>query len=177
MKEELPIRKKNRMEKYDYARAGKYFVTICVSNRVQLLWEDVDEYGEYWELSKYGHIVECGIQRVGQIYKTVSIDKFCVMPDHIHAIISIEKNMCRGEQCSPDGRDLPENESVNLSRVIKQMKGIITKEIGFSIWQKSYYDHVIRNEIEYARIWQYIEENPIKRLMGKSGRNDLTFLD
>ena len=100
-----------------------------------------------------------------------------VMPDHIHAIISIEKNMCRGEQCSPDGRDLPENESVNLSRVIKQMKGIITKEIGFSIWQKSYYDHVIRNEIEYARIWQYIEENPIKRLMGKSGRNDLTFLD
>ena len=72
---------------------------------------------------------------------------------------------------------LPENESVNLSRVIKQMKGIITKEIGFSIWQKSYFDHVIRNEIEYARIWQYIEENPIKRLMGKSGRNDLTFLD
>ena len=49
-----------------------------------------------------------------------------------------------------------------MSRIIQQFKGKITKEVGFSIWQKSFYDHIIRDETDYLRIWDYIEYNPDK---------------
>ncbi len=49
-----------------------------------------------------------------------------------------------------------------VSRIIKQMKGYVSKKIGKSVWQKSFYDHVIRNENDYLEIWQYIDSNPAK---------------
>ncbi len=49
-----------------------------------------------------------------------------------------------------------------MSTIVQQMKGVVTKRIGFSIWQKSYHDHIIRNEKEYLKIWEYIENNPLK---------------
>ena len=49
-----------------------------------------------------------------------------------------------------------------ISRVIQQMKGAITKRVGQNIWQKLYHDHVIRNEADYLKIWQYIDSNPAK---------------
>ena len=71
------------------------------------------------------------------------------MPNHIHMIITNTNN--ERTQFAP-----------TISRIIKQMKGIITKEIGYSIWQKSFHDHIIRNEKEYNLIAEYIENNPIK---------------
>lgn len=170
MQRELPVRKKNRLEGYDYARMGKYFVTMCVEDRANLLWEDLSEHGEYWELSKHGKIVEKEIQHLGCIYSNVHLDQYCIMPEHIHMIISIEMQTCRGELCSPDV-------SPSLSRIVKQFKGSVTKQLGFSIWQKTYYDRIIRNEEEYERVKKYISDNPLNRLSGKSSGNDLTFLD
>lgn len=73
------------------------------------------------------------------------------MPDHIHMIIFIMPNENGRTQFAP-----------TLSRIIKQFKGSITKQIGFSIWQKSFNDHIIRNEKSYLEIWKYIDGNPLK---------------
>jgi len=75
------------------------------------------------------------------------------MPNHIHMIVAINS-----------GRLViaPTQATPNLSTIIKQFKTAVTKQIGFSLWQKSYHDHIIRNEDEYQRIWQYIDENPAR---------------
>ena len=72
------------------------------------------------------------------------MDAYVIMPNHIHAIISIE-----------------EAQTITISRIINQYKGIVTKQLGYSIWQKSYYDHIIRNEKEYYKIIEYIQNNII----------------
>jgi len=170
MRQELPVRKKNRLENYNYELIGKYFVTICIADRVCLLWEDLSEHGEYWALSKYGIMIEEEIKRLNQTYSNVHVDQYCIMPEHIHMIISIDMQTCRGELCSPA-------DSPSLSRVIKQFKGGVTKKAGFSMWQKSYHDRIIRDEEEYLKICRYIDENPAKRLSGESDEKNLTFLD
>ena len=76
------------------------------------------------------------------------------MPDHIHMILFIDTK--RRTQFAP-----------TISRVVKQFKGAVTKQLGFSIWQKSFNDKIIRNEKAYLEIWRYIDENPIKYLYEK----------
>ena len=74
------------------------------------------------------------------------------MPNHIHLLLRIDTD--------PDGREMS---APTISRVIQQMKGAVTKRIGTSIWQKLFHDHVIRNERDYLKIWEYIEGNPSRR--------------
>ncbi len=85
------------------------------------------------------------------IYPNVCVDKFCIMPNHIHLIIFILADESGRTQFAP-----------TLCRVIKQFKGAVTKQLGVSIWQKSFIDRVIRNEIGYQEVWQYIDNNPRK---------------
>lgn len=150
----LPKRKQIRLEGYDYSSCGAYFVTICVADKYHLL-RDVGANGvrpdELPPLSDIGKIVDDEIQKLNTIYENVVVDKYCIMPDHIHAIIMILSDESGRTQFAP-----------TLSRIIKQFKGSITKQIGFSIWQKSFNDRIIRNQKAYQEVWQYIDQNPIK---------------
>ena len=150
----LPKRKQIRLENFDYSTAGAYFITICVANRAKLFWTNCR--GELSSpdnapLSKIGVIVDNEIQRLNTIYDAVSVDKYCIMPDHIHFIICIDTDESGRTQFAP-----------TISRIIKQFKGSVTKQLGRPIWQKSFIDRVIRNEKEYKAVWEYIENNPIK---------------
>ena len=146
---ELPVRKSIRLNNYDYSNTGYYFITICVKDRHELLWnEPVGTRIARPSLSGIGEVVEKAIENIHKIYEFVGIDKYVVMPNHIHMIITIRN----------DGRT---QFAPTISRIIKQFKGLITKQIGFSIWQKSFHDHIIRDEAEYQRIWQYIDENSL----------------
>ena len=98
--------------------------------------------------SKIGKIVDENISILNNIYETVRVDKYVIMPNHIHLIVVIQNGRT---QFAP-----------TVSRIIKQFKGKITKQVGFCIWQKSFYDHIIRDEKDYLRIWEYIENNPYK---------------
>ena len=109
------------------------------------------------ELSDVGMIVKNEIQKMNAVYDAVTIDKYCIMPDHIHFIISINTNENGRTQFAP-----------TISRVMKQFKGSITKQIGRPIWQKSFYDHGIRNQQDYDEIWEYIENNPLKYALKKA---------
>ncbi len=90
-------------------------------------------------------------QKIDTVYPAVCVDKYCIMPDHIHLIVSVNADENGRPQVAP-----------TISRVIKQFKGSLTKKIGRSIWQKSFYDHGIRNQQDYDEIWEYIENNPLK---------------
>lgn len=158
MKTELPKRKRIRLETYDYASSGAYFVTICIYDRVAMLWEQVGaDIIRPQELSKYGRIVESAILSLSDHYENVTVDKYCIMPDHVHMILFIHSEV--------NGRMIS---TPTLSTIVGQMKRWVSRRIGFSMWQKSFYDRIIRDEEEYKQIWKYIDENPIKiRIAGE----------
>ena len=157
---ELPKRKNTRLKDYDYSQNGAYFITICTQDKKHLLGEIVGEENldepsvgancVRPQLSSSEQMVENEIATLSKIYEGVAVDKFVIMPNHIHMILVID---CEGGRT----QFVP-----TTSRIVKQFKGIITKQIGTSIWQRSYHDHIIRNENEYQEIWQYIDGNPAR---------------
>ena len=154
---ELPKRKAIRIEDYDYSTPGAYFITVCTANREKIFWSN--RRGELCSpanipLSDIGIIVDKEIQKLNSVYDAVSVDKYCIMPDHIHMILTIEATEDGRTQFAP-----------TISRIIKQFKGSITKQIGSLIWKRSFYDHGIRNQQDYDEIWEYIENNPLKYLL------------
>ena len=160
----LPIRKANRLKNYDYNLCGSYFITICVKERHAMLSNISGPPGTSAPtvtLSEYGIIVEHALRSVGADNLPVSIDTYCIMPDHVHFILTIVGGDVLG---APDNMmsDIPQIKIV--PSVITWLKKIINKQIGFDIWQRSYYDHIIRDEDEYWNVYQYIQDNPAKWL-------------
>ena len=151
-------RNRIRLENYDYSSDGAYFITICIGKNDISLWETVAancvRQNVTPELSVIGKLIDKEILKIETIYDSITVDKYCIMPDHIHMILFIDTK-CR-TQFAP-----------TISRVVKQFKGAVTKQLGFSIWQKSFNDKIIRNEKAYLEIWRYIDENPIKYLYEK----------
>lgn len=159
---DLPHRKANRLQDYDYSSNGAYFVTICTQHRRQLLSEIV---GDGFPVPKpCGKIAEEWLQQIPVKYTSVSVDRYVIMPDHIHILLRIDGVLGTG------------NPSPTLGNVIGWYKYQVTKEVnmrfeqqGDRLFQRSYYDHVIRNQQDYDEIWNYIEENPQKWLHKSRG--------
>lgn len=154
---DLPKRKNIRLHNYNYSYNGAYFITICTKNKENLLWKNVGANCvrplDQLPLSKIGIVIENEIYKLNTVYENIKVDKYQIMPNHIHLIIFIYEDSNGRTQFAP-----------TISRIIKQFKGSITKQIGFSIWQKSFYDRIIRNEKEYQSVWNYIHNNPLKYL-------------
>ena len=147
---ELPTRKANRLPDYDYSTANAYFITICANDRKNLFWQPVGATTGRPQLSVCGRIILQNIQLIYRHYPAVTVDHYVIMPDHIHLLLQIHAD---------GGRPMT---APTVSRIIKQFKGIVTKQIGRSIWQKGFYDHIIRDENDYFTKRQYIEENIAK---------------
>ena len=159
----LPKRKQIRLKGYDYSSVGSYHITICTKNKKCLFWNNVGAtfgrpQAEY-SLSEYGRIVDNEIGKIGTIYDSVLIDKYVVMPNHVHMIISIISDELGRPQVAP-----------TVPRIIQQFKGSVSKQIGFPVWQKGYIDHIIRGQQDYDETWQYIDENPLKWFLKKDER-------
>ena len=135
-------RKNPRLKNYDYTLSGYYFITLCTKDKINYFGEIRDE---KIKLNNLGKFVYNNIKKLEEIYRNIKVDKFVVMPNHIHLIIIMKQKA-----------------GFDVSRIIKEYKEWITKKIKKSIWQKSYYDHIIRNKNDYLRIWQYIDQNIIK---------------
>lgn len=154
---DLPKRKNIRLNDYNYSSNGAYFITICTKNKENLLWKNVGANCvrplDQLPLSKIGIVIENEIYKLNTVYENIKVDKYQIMPNHIHLIIFIYEDSNGRTQFAP-----------TISRIIKQFKGSITKQIGLSIWQKSFYDRIIRNEKEYQSVWNYIHNNPLKYL-------------
>lgn len=148
---ELPKRKPTRLKGYDYSTPGMYFVTICTHNRKCILSHIVGE-GlcalPHNELTKIGKDVEISIQYINNQYYNVCIEKYVIMPNHIHLIV--ELNLTGGHGNPP------------LQDVIAQFKSYTTKKYGDILWQRSFHDHIIRGKEDYEKIWKYIDTNVLK---------------
>lgn len=151
---ELPKRKNIRLAEYDYSTPGAYFITICTENRRNLFWRDVgaiiDRPGNV-PLTNLGVTVQQCILDIPKHYTAITVDHFVIMPNHIHLLLQIHTDDNGQAAIAP-----------TISRAIRLMKGAVSKEAGFSVWQKGFYDHVIRNHKDYQEIWNYIEGNPGK---------------
>ena len=149
---ELPKRKQNRLAEYDYSTPNAYFITVCTKNRKNLFWMDVGAAigrPENIPLTNLGMIVQQVIRDIPGYYPTITVDHAVIMPNHIHLLLQINTDI--------DGRPMA---APTISTVINQTKGVISKKAGFPVWQKGFYDHVIRGERDYMDVWNYIEGNP-----------------
>ena len=138
------------MIEFNYANDGFYFITICSHNKNNL-------FGNINSLNEIGKIAKTELENIPTHFNNVKIDKYVIMPNHIHCIVVIGCD-AKAERSRP----FP-----TLSTVIGLYKSGVSKRIhelcpDILVWQKSYHDHIIRNEDDYLRIWQYIDENPAK---------------
>ena len=159
---ERPDRKLNRLENYDYSRNGLYFITICTKDRIKYLSEITEDLSfvgadiirPIINLTKIGKILDYSINDIKNHYENISVIKYCIMPDHVHLILSIMNEIVPADS----GRMIS---APTVSTIIGSLKRFVSKETGISLWQKSFHDHIIRNEKEFLEICDYIDNNPI----------------
>ena len=147
----LPKRKPNRLTGYDYSQPGCYFLTICSKDREHLFGYVVGAdvpIGPHVQLSEIGAIVE---QTISQI---PSVDKYIVMPNHVHILLRLPV-----ANNGPMGTSAP---TQSVPWIVRYLKRTVTMACGKTVWQRGYHDHIIRNEADYLRIWDYIDTNPAK---------------
>ena len=159
-KDEFPTRKRNRLQNFNYSSSKAYFITICTKNRKNLFWarkqpdfvgEDIILPPDHVNLSPHGIIVDEAINNIPKHYPEIQLLQYVIMPNHVHIILLIPYD---------DGRII--SSPTSILTVIGQMKRYASRKTGEAIWQKSFYDHLIRNANDYEDICKYIYENPIK---------------
>ena len=152
-------RRSIRLRDYDYSRPGAYFVTICTKGHVNIFGDIV---GGEIKLNELGKIVLQCLYDLPSHYSHVKLDEFIVMPNHIHGIFIL---VGVGFKPAPT----IDKKRHGLSEVIRAFKTFSSRKInklhktsGTSVWQRNYYERVVRDEDELNKIRQYISDNPIK---------------
>ena len=178
---ELRKRKTIRLREYDYSQNGAYFITICVQNRHEILCKIVGEGSALPQnrtnalpqnnhgisdvnpsnarpetiLTSLGNIVDEYIRMIPEKYPNVQIDTYVIMPDHVHMVLVINHGRA--------------NPAPTVGNIMGWFKYMTTKMMANKcetsdnrFWQRSYHDHVIRDEQDYLNICQYIADNPMR---------------
>ena len=165
MGEKLAKRKNIRLKNYDYSESGAYFITICTKNEEILFWDgELDVQNFDWKvvgahrvrpcnlpLSKFGMVVEEKLNQWDGAYEGVGLSSYVIMPNHLHIMVVILPDSSGRTRCAP-----------TVSHMVKMFKETVTKQLGENIWQKLFYDHIIRDKRDYEEISKYIYENPLK---------------
>ena len=158
-------RRSIRLRGYDYSRAGVYFVTLCTHHH-EFLFGDIEK--GRMVLNPCGGIVLEKWRWLDTRYEYIVLDEFIIMPNHFHGIIMIAG---RGGGCKGGSRTAPTTDYNHkpLGRLIGAFKTVSTKQInelnhtpGVKLWQRNYWEHIIRDETELHRIREYIINNPAR---------------
>ena len=155
---DFPKRKPNRLPHFDYSTPGAYFITICTQNRLPILSNIVGGGAldaPHIQLTWAGQTVHRYIESGNRI-QGITVDKFVIMPNHLHMILLVNVNACCGTSRTPS----PANAAI--PHFVSTLKRFCHRDIGQTFFQRSYHDHVIRNERDYLKIWEYIDSNPAK---------------
>ena len=148
----LPKRNPTRLKNYDYSSDGAYFITICTHKKQNILCDIVGEGLCALPITKLTPIGEAANESIKYIachYDNIAVDKFVIMPNHIHLIIT---NQTGGHGDPP----------VQIYDIIGNFKSFTTHKYGKTLWQRSFHDHIILGENDYLKIWNYIDTNPQK---------------
>jgi len=163
-------RKPIRLKEYDYSLEGSYFVTICTKDHEDVLGQIVDS---EIRLNQYGEIVQSCWNELPSHYSNILLDEFVIMPNHVHGIIIIINDVVGAGLRPAPTRD----KRYPLSEIIRAFKSFSARRIneirntlGLSVWQRNYYDHIIRNERSLYKIREYIRTNPEQWTWDKENR-------
>ena len=169
-----------RLKGYDYSQVGAYFVTVVTQRRVPLFGDVL--MGEM-RLNRYGEIVHAAWVDLPRHYRHVELGAFIVMPNHVHGIIilndtgrggsipgqpPVTSGMTSGTaSVSESAETRPYGKRRALPEIVRAFKSVSARHInllrhteGMSVWQRNYYDHIIRNQQDLELTWLYIESNP-----------------
>lgn len=146
-------RKNPRLKDYDYSQDGTYFITFCIKDRKNIFGrinKEQDLENAETSLNLFGNIAKKHIEEIQKRFDSINVDTYVIMPNHIHLLISvINKN---------------ENTKQHLSETIGALKSLITIECrknGSNMsFQSSYFEHIIRNQKDYDKHFDYIIHNP-----------------
>ena len=162
MERELPRRRDIRLKEYDYSQPGYYFVTICTHQK-QALFSSLVGAHLCVRPPVETHLLSAWLYELEQKYPGVLVDCWAVMPDHLHIILAI-----RGAHT---GAPLPEiikwYKTQTTNAYIQKVRRGELPPFQKHIWQRGYYDHVIRNDSDLSDTRQYILNNPLKRILNK----------
>ncbi len=162
-------RKANRLKDYHYSQAGCYFVTICTKDKV-------NHFGSIRNdkmiLNNIGKIAYNNWQNIKNHFDNVELDVFVIMPNHIHGIVNIIEpdyriNPIEDAHMRPNIKTLQSRTKMALSKIIQQYKSSVTRDVNaryknYFGWQRSFYEHIIRNDKSFYNIQEYIYYNPMK---------------
>ena len=157
-------RRSIRLEGYDYSQEGMYFVTICTLNKNCIFGNIIND---EMVLNETGTIAYNEWLQTPFIRKSIDLDVFVVMPNHIHGIIIIRGGECNGGEYEEGVCNTPLH-SQTIGSIVRGYKSSVTGKInalhnttGVAVWQKNYWEHIIRDLQTYTTISEYIINNPI----------------
>ena len=153
----LPKRRRTRLAGWDYSASGAYFVTVCTREKQKLLGEVVGG-GVYdapqTRLSEQGKAVQESLRQMTE-HNEVTVEKAVIMPNHLHLLLVVHAHPGGSSQA-------PNPTNAAIPQFVSLFKRRCNRLCGENIWQRSYHDHIIRDEADFQRIWEYIDTNPAK---------------
>ena len=185
MNKPISQRKNPRLKEYDYGSPGFYFVTINTHNREKILSQIASQnavraaaYGgpppfnandrtiapPIVMLTRYGEIVRKYIERIDISYNNARVDQYAIMPNHIHLVIQITEPR--------NGPPWAAARTANLIRMINSLKTLTSKEAGFTLWHRGYFDHIIRTDEDLYNTRRYVKYNASKHLLNQEEGHD-----
>ena len=151
---DAPKRTQPRLKGYDYSANGAYFLTLCARNRARLfgcvVGAGVPD-GPDVDLTFYGKIVQTRLEEMSRFYSDLHLDHYVIMPNHIHIMLTLDGT------CGPSGTPAPTN--ARIPAFVSALKRLTNREAGTDLWQRSYHDHIIRDENDFLAHWSYIDGN------------------
>lgn len=162
---ERPVRRANRLEGYDYSRNGAYFITICSREKQKLFGRVVG--GGVLDapqtlLTPFGKIVAEQLAAMNGFYSGVEVGPAVIMPNHIHFILFVGQGDGASGTPPPTTGKAKAPANAVVPRFISTLKRYTNRRAGCNLWQRSYYDHIIRDEGDYLAIAGYIQNNPAR---------------
>ncbi|WP_208123161.1 transposase [Cysteiniphilum halobium] len=159
-----------RLSGYDYSQEGMYFVTTCTQDRACLFGDIVN--GKMI-LNELGDIVRSEWLKIEAIWSNVKCDAFVVMPNHFHGVVVITNTVGAIHELPlhelPLQMTIKQRRNMLLPKIIGRFKMQVSKQVnlvrgmpGQKLWQRNYYEHVVRDEDDYLRIYEYIDNNPLQ---------------
>ena len=150
----LPARKHPRLKKYDYSQNGMYFLTVCTKDRKRILSEITVGpdalIGPQVTLTDIGKTVDKHIRNIPMACPHITVEHVVIMPNHVHLLLRVETQ----------GGGPMRASGPTVGAVIRAIKGLTTRELGYSIWQTKFHDHIIRDDNDFLNHWSYIDSNP-----------------
>lgn len=170
-----------RLKGYDYSRVGAYFVTICTHNKECLFGSVMDE---NMVLNDFGRMVDVEWLKTIEIRKNIVLDRYVIMPNHFHGIVLITENNSGKARLATTKYNVSikmefgKPQSGSLPVIVGSFKSAVSRQInlmrntpGKEVWQRNYYEHIIRNPDELNRIREYIINNPLKWHLDRDNPN------